>query len=245
MNEDPTNGPVAVVFGAGGGIGRALVRALAASGRYGKIHAGMRQPEGEWPAGVVPFAFDLTDEASIETAARTIGSPVDLVIVASGILHDPQREIIPEKTWRSIDPEAMARVFAVNTIGPALVAKHMLPLLPRDRKGTFAVLSARVGSISDNRLGGWHAYRASKAALNMLVANFAIELARSRPLAVAVALHPGTVGTGLSAPFQSGVPADRLFLPDHSAGCLLRVIDGLQREDSGGFFAWDGSRIAF
>lgn len=150
---------------------------------------------------------------------------------------------MPEKTLRAIQPEAMARMFAVNTIGPALIAKHWLPRLPKDRRAVFAVLSARVGSIGDNRLGGWHGYRASKAALNMLIANFAIEMRRTHPLAVIVALHPGTVATGLSRPFQSGVAPGQLFSPETSAAHLLDVIDRLTPEDSGGFFAWDGTRI--
>lgn len=137
----------------------------------------------------------------------------------------------------------MARLFAVNTIGPALIAKHTLPKLPRDRRAVFAVLSARVGSIGDNRLGGCHGYRASKAALNMLIANFAIEMRRTHPLAVIVALHPGTVATSLSEPFQAGVAADKLFSPETSATHLLNVIDQLSPDDSGGFFAWNAERL--
>jgi NAD(P)-dependent dehydrogenase (short-subunit alcohol dehydrogenase family) len=137
----------------------------------------------------------------------------------------------------------MARLFAVNTIGPALIAKHMLPKLPRDRPAVFAVLSARVGSIGDNRLGGWHGYRASKAALNMLIANLAIEMRRTHPLAVIVALHPGTVATSLSEPFQAGVAADKLFSPETSATHLLNVIDRLSPEDSGSFLAWNAERL--
>lgn len=126
---------------------------------------------------------------------------------------------------------------------PALVAKHFLPLLARDRKSVFAALSARVGSISDNQLGGWHAYRASKAALNMLLRTFAIELARRNPRAVCVGLHPGTVDTGLSAPFQANVPEGKLFTPDFAAARLLEVVDRLKPDDSGHVFAWDGQLI--
>lgn len=241
MNE--TGLPVAVVFGASGGIGRALVHALAASHRFAAIHAGGRHMPADLPAGTHGFAFDLADEAGIAAAVADIEGEIGLAIVASGVLSDPGEGIAPEKTWRAIDPVAMARVFAVNAIGPALVAKHVLPRLARGRRSVFAVLSARVGSIGDNRLGGWHSYRASKAALNMLVANFAIELRHRRPEAIAVALHPGTVATGLSAPFQAGVPADRLFPAAVSAGHLLAVIDRLGPEDSGGFFAWDGTRL--
>lgn len=234
----------AIVFGASGGIGRALAKLLAASGRYAVVRAGIRR-EGEPPAGTVPFRFDLTEEASIAAAAASLTAPPSMVIVATGLLHDRASGIAPEKSWRAIDPAAMAHVLAINTIGPALVAKHFLPLFPRDRRAVFAALSARVGSISDNRLGGWHSYRASKAALNMLVANFAIELARTRPQAIAAALHPGTVDSPLSAPFQGNVAPGKLFPPETSAGHLLSVLDGLTPADSGGLFAWDGARVPF
>lgn len=233
----------AVVLGASGGIGRALVEALAASGRYGRIHAGGRQLPGDLPPGVDPFTFDLTDEASIAEAAQRIGGPVDLVLVASGVLQDLGRAISPEKSVRAIDGAAMAHVFAVNTIGPALIAKHFLPLLPRDGRSVFAALSAKVGSIADNRLGGWHSYRASKAALNMLIVNFAIELKRTHPHAIVAALHPGTVATDLSQPFRRGLAPEQLFTPEVAAGHLLRVIETLGPRDSGGLFAWDGARL--
>jgi NAD(P)-dependent dehydrogenase (short-subunit alcohol dehydrogenase family) len=144
---------------------------------------------------------------------------------------------------RALSLEGMAGLFAINAAGPALVAKHLLPLTPRSGPSLFAVLSARVGSIGDNHLGGWYAYRASKAALNMLVRTLAIEHVRTRPLGVCVALHPGTVDTRLSAPFQSGVPDGKLFTSDAAATALLTVMDGLGPEASGGFFAWDGSAI--
>jgi NAD(P)-dependent dehydrogenase (short-subunit alcohol dehydrogenase family) len=137
----------------------------------------------------------------------------------------------------------MERSYRINAIGPALVARHFLPLLAADRKSAFAALSARVGSIGDNGLGGWHAYRASKAALNMLLKTLAIELARRNPGALCVGLHPGTVDTGLSRPFQRGVPEGKLFTPRQSARLLLNVLDGLSTEHTGQVFAWDGQRI--
>ena len=233
----------AVVFGASGGIGGALVRQLAATGAYSTVYAGARESLLDLPDGVTAFQFDLTDEAAIAAAASSFAVPPALVIVASGILHDPGRGIAPEKSWRMIDPAALAQVLAINTIGPALIAKHLLPKLPRDRRAVFAALSARVGSISDNRLGGWHAYRASKAALNMLIANFGIELARSHPRAIAAALHPGTVSSALSAPFRQSTPDNPLFTPDEAAQHLLSVIARLTPADSGGLFAWDGQRL--
>jgi NAD(P)-dependent dehydrogenase (short-subunit alcohol dehydrogenase family) len=233
----------AVIFGAGGGIGAALAAALAADPRWAEVHAGSRRPDPVASPRVHPFTFDLTDEASIAAALAAIGGPLHLVIVATGLLHDEAAAVAPEKTFRAITPEAMARVFAVNTTGPALIAKHALPLLPRDDRAVFAALSARVGSIGDNRLGGWHAYRASKAALNMLIANFALELGRTHRQAVIAGLHPGTVESDLSAPFQRNVAPGKLFTPETSAAHLLRVIDGLTPADSGGCFAWDGARI--
>lgn len=233
----------AVVFGASGGIGRALVTAIADSGRFATVHGGGREaPEG-LPHAVRPFRFDLTDEDSIEAALAVIEQPIGLAIVATGLLHDSGRGLSPEKSWRAIDGAAMARLFEINTIGPALIAKHVIPRLPRQGRAVFAALSARVGSIGDNRLGGWHSYRASKAALNMLLANFAIELGRTHPEVIVAGLHPGTVDTGLSEPFQRGVPPEKLFTPEKSARCLLSVLDGLKPAQSGRIFAWDGQPI--
>jgi NAD(P)-dependent dehydrogenase (short-subunit alcohol dehydrogenase family) len=232
----------AVVVGASGGIGRALTEHLAQIGRYDRVLAFSRRPAVFGGDGrIISARMDLTDEASIDAGARDAGQP-ELVIVATGVLQTER--IRPERTYRAIDAGAMVETFRINTLGPALVAKAFLPRLPKDRPAVFAVLSARVGSISDNRLGGWHAYRASKAALNMLICNFALELARERPLAVCVGLHPGTVETALSKPFQRGVPATQLFTPAYSAACMLNVLDGLTPSDSGGVFAWDGARIA-
>ena len=232
----------AVVFGANGAIGRAIAARLVASERFGRVFAASRGGTADL-AGAVPLRFDLADESSIRAVVAAIDAPLELAFVASGMLHDEALGITPEKSWRAIDGQAMAEVFAVNAIGPALIAKHCLPRFPRDRRAIFAALSARVGSIGDNRMGGWHAYRASKAALNMLVRNFAIELARSHPLAAAVTLHPGTVDSRLSAPFQRGVAPEKLFSPDQSAGCLLDVTERLNPADSGGLFAWDGARL--
>jgi NAD(P)-dependent dehydrogenase (short-subunit alcohol dehydrogenase family) len=133
--------------------------------------------------------------------------------------------------------------FLVNTIGPAMVAKHLLPKLSKDKRAVFAVLSARVGSISDNRLGGWYAYRAAKAALNMLIKSISIEVARRQKQAIIVGLHPGTVNTRLSEPFQSRVPSGSLFTSDHAVQQLAAVLDGLEPEDTGKVFAWDGQQV--
>ncbi len=189
--------------------------------------------------------IDIEDEASISAAASRLsaGAPIRLVIVATGLLHDATMQ--PEKTYRHLDAGNLARYFRVNAIGPALVAKHFLPLLPKSGRSFFAVISARVGSIEDNRLGGWYGYRAAKAALNQFVRTAAIELARQKPEALCVALHPGTVETRLSEPFRGGAPSRNLLRPDASARRLLTVLDGLTAADTGHLIAWDGSRIPF
>lgn len=228
----------ALVFGAAGGLGAALAAELAAHPRVARVYSAARSASPPWN-------FTLQDEASIAAviAAAAVEGPLDLVIVATGVLHNAQ--LRPEKSWRSLDAAALAEAFAVNATGPALIAKHALGHLRRDAKSALACLSARVGSIEDNRLGGWHAYRASKAALNMLVRTFAVELRQRNPGALCVALHPGTVDTALSKPFQSGVDPAKLFTPTHSARALLGVLDQLTPADSGRLWAWDGQPITF
>ena len=209
------------------------MRALTASSRFAIVHGLSRSG---------PDRLDLEDEATIAAAAARVaeGPPPTLVFVATGVLHDGQE---PERSYRTLGADHMLRDYRINTVGPALVAKHFLPLLPKDQRATFAALSARVGSIGDNRLGGWHSYRASKAALNMVLKNLSIEMARTHPQAVIAGLHPGTVATDLSAPFQKGVAPGKLFDAAWSAERLLAVLDGLSPQDSGGVFAWDGARI--
>ena len=236
-----TDGYTAAVFGASGGLGRALVHQLAANPRCARVYAGARSNPAQDHAKIVSFCFDLTNLASLEAAAHTIGSP-DIVIVATGVLHS--EHLAPEKSMRALDPAQLNLAFAINAAGPASIARLLLPAMPRNRRTLFAALSARVGSISDNRFGGWHSYRASKAALNMLVRCLAIEQARSHPHAICVALHPCTVYTDLSKPFQSGVSPDRLFSPAQSASHLLDVLDTLTPSQSGRLFSWDGQEIA-
>ncbi len=220
----------ALIIGTGG-IGRALTQCLRANPRFASVIAVGRED------GVDPL-----DEVSLARLATAIAVPLDLVIVTTGMLHDDKQG--PEKSWRELDAAKLARSFAINTIAPALVAKHMLPLLRRDARAVFAALGARVGSIGDNRTGGWHGYRASKAALVMMMKTLSIEAARTRPHAIVVTLHPGTVDTAMSKPFQRGVAPEKLFTPDIAAGHLLDVMAALTLADSGGHFAWDGARIS-
>ena len=190
--------------------------------------------------GATPFRFDLESEGSISILADAWREdPPGLVIVATGVLTLADGTG-PERTLRSLDAETMEAVFRINTIGPAMIARHMLPLMPRDRRSVFAALSARVGSLRDNRLGGWHSYRASKAALNMLIRNFAIEMGRTHKDSVIVGLHPGTVDTRLSEPFQGNVPEGQLHSPGEAAEHLLQVIASLKPADSGNVLDWKG-----
>lgn len=244
--QSPQNTPhwprVAAVFGASGGIGRALCEALIAGGTQ-TVYAGSRRGEGPDLPGIQPFAFDLKDEASIAGAAEAMrDDPPEWIIVATGVLTLADGTG-PERTYKRLDAGTMAEVLALNTIGPALIAKHTLAIMPRGRPCTFAALSARVGSISDNRLGGWHSYRASKAALNMLIRNFALEMARTHPESVIVGLHPGTVESTLSAPFQSGLADGQLTAPQDAAANLLRVLAGLTPEQSGRVFDFRGDEV--
>ena len=227
-----------MVFGATGGIGGALVATLAARGW--RVSAGSRS--GRPIAGAESgFAFDLGDEASLARSAELLrADPPRLTVVATGALTLPDGRG-PEKSFRQLDGEALVEAFRINAVGPALIGKHFLPLLPRDGRSVFAILGARVGSIGDNRLGGWHGYRASKAALAMLIRNFAIEMARSHPDAVVAGLHPGTVATPLSAPFVG--PGGDVLTPEQSASHLLAVLDRLTPADSGAVFDWRGERV--
>jgi NAD(P)-dependent dehydrogenase (short-subunit alcohol dehydrogenase family) len=236
----------AVVAGAGGGIGNALVELLAESPQVARIYALTRDSPALASPRVESIRFDLGDEASIAAAAARCRAdgPLHLVVVATGVLHDGAG-LWPEKSWRALNAQSMAQSFAVNAIGPALLAKHFVEALATGDKAVFAALSARVGSIEDNRLGGWYSYRAAKAALHMLIRTYGIELARRNSTALCIALHPGTVDSDLSRPFQAGVPAERLFTPRYAAECLLRVIDTLDVSASGNAYAWDGQRLPF
>jgi NAD(P)-dependent dehydrogenase (short-subunit alcohol dehydrogenase family) len=222
-----------VIIGARGGIGAALADALDAGDQYDRV---IRLHRTSAPA------IDILDEASIAAAASDLADTApQLVIVATGLLHTATKG--PEKSLRELDPEWMMQNYRINAVGPALVAKHFLPIMAKQGPICFAALSARVGSISDNRLGGWHSCRASKAALNMFIRNIAIEWQRKNAQSVVVALHPGTVETKLSAPFK-GNPAHERFAPARAAADMLGVLAGLKPEQSGQIFAYDGSVVA-
>ena len=219
------------VIGASGGIGGAILDAC--KNRYGDANIQTLSRSAK--------TIDIVDEASVAAAARRAGHSLDLVIVATGMLHGAN--IAPEKSLRDLDTARLEEVFRANAIGPALVMKHFLPLMRKKERSVFAALSARVGSISDNYLGGWYSYRASKAALNQLIRTAAIEQARKHPHCAVIGLHPGTVDTDLSRPFQGNVPEGKLFTPDFTANALLDVTEQITPAQTGRVFAWDGVEV--
>jgi len=247
-----SSGRVALVQGASRGIGLALVNALRRDDPEGLVFASSRDPDSadalnalaSEDAGVELLQLDVTRASTVTDSAAQVAarsSRVDLVINCAGILHD-DRGLQPERRLREVEADQLAKSFAVNATGALLVAQAFESLLRQGRQPIFAVLSARVGSLADNRLGGWYGYRASKAALNMFMRSLSIEWSRgSQPVRV-ICLHPGTVDTALSAPFTPGTRYE-LFTPERAAGHLLEVVNGLGDEETGVFRAWDGSPI--
>ncbi|WP_268796421.1 SDR family NAD(P)-dependent oxidoreductase [Pseudomonas huanghezhanensis] len=219
----------ALVIGASGALGTAFCELLRADPNCAAVRELSRSTSPR---------LDLENPVSIADAAAAMAdeAPYQLIIHAAGLLH--RGTIHPEKSIAAIDHEALSAVFQVNTLGPAMVLRHFLPLL--DPKGAMAMLSAKVGSIGDNRLGGWYAYRASKAALNMLIKTAAIELARTRPHSRLLSLHPGTVISALSQPFRGAAAARPATVAAHE---LLSLVDRLTPADSGNFFAYDGEPL--
>lgn len=241
----------ALIQGASRGIGAELVRQLLERGR--RVIATCRDPASSASLQALStrhgsrlqlIELDLVDEASIAKAVTTLqpSTPrLGLLMNVAGVLHAPEHR--PERRLDEVDPAWLTHVFAVNGLGPLLVAKHFAPLLRHRSPAVLANISARVGSIADNRLGGWYAYRGSKAAQNMFTKTLSIELTRRNPELVVLALHPGTVATDLSAPFQRSVPAGKLFEVERAARQLLAIVDAATPADNGSFLAWDGQPI--
>lgn len=237
-----------LIAGASRGIGWALVQQLLQRDDVGLIFAVARQaPEGGWPndTRLIPMRVDLTDEPSLDALAAAIAERcerLDMLINTVGFLHEEQGQQ-PEKSVRQVSLAALLRSFTINAGIPILLARACLPLLRGKHRCVFASLSARVGSIGDNRLGGWYAYRASKAAQNMLMRTFAVEWQRLNRQGICLLLHPGTTDTELSRPFQANVPEGKLFTADFVAQRLLAVMAARSPEDTGQFYAWDGQSI--
>ncbi|MEX1317173.1 MAG: SDR family NAD(P)-dependent oxidoreductase [Synechococcaceae cyanobacterium] len=235
----------ALVVGCGG-IGAALLADLAHRCPRLDLVGATRHPvplDAPGLAGMPVLPLDLERDASVMALAERLadGAPLRLVIHTAGLLQDG--ELKPEKRLAQVRRRHLERSFTVNAFAPLLLAQAVEPLLPRDQPFHFASLSARVGSIGDNRLGGWYAYRAAKAAQNQLLRTLALEWQRRLPLGCVSLLHPGTTATRLSAPFRASVPERQLFSPERAAGHLLDVLEQRRAEDSGGFWAWDGQRV--
>lgn len=242
-----------LIVGASQGIGLGFVKSLLLENNIAKIYATYRNIDTaielmtlhrEYSDKLVCLSMDITQESQISAVVEKISAETDklhLVINCIGILH--QGEMQPEKSLRQINPENLIRYFQVNSMGGILLAKHLQPLFKHNEKNIFACISAKVGSIGDNKLGGWYGYRASKAALNMFMRTVAIEYSRRCPKTIVVTLHPGTTDTNLSQPFQRNVPPEKLFSVERTVEQLLSVIANLKPEDSGEFFSWDGSRL--
>ncbi len=232
------------VIGSSGAIGNAISKILQNNELVETVYNFSRSTGIESSKKEKNFFIDIENEDSIKRSVKNIPENIkfDLVFVATGILHDND-DIYPEKSIRDISEVKLKKVLMVNTIGPTLVGKYFIPFLDKNKKNVFAFLSARVGSISDNKIGGWYSYRASKTALNQIIKNFSIEVKRSNPNSIFVGLQPGTVKSNLSKPFEKNVNSSNLFSPEYSAEKLLKVINDLTLEDTGKFFAWNGEEI--
>ncbi len=230
-----------LIIGAQGTIGRAFIDHLLRDTQTLSVHTLSRQPIPSSHPNHHPHHLDYFDEKALANYAETLANypPLDLILVATGILHN--ETIQPEKSLKMIDADHLQTIFRINTILPSLMAKHFTPRLHPKNRAIFAALSARVGSIEDNRLGGWYAYRASKAALNMMIKTMAIELQRFHPNRIAIGLHPGTVVSPLSDPFQQQSPSR--MTPEIAVKHLMKVLDQIKASDHGHCFAWDGQRI--
>jgi len=235
---------IVAVIGSSGAIGNAISNRLLEDDSVETIYKFSRSQKSEGNQKEKNFFIDIEDENSIKKSTENIPEDIkfDMIFVATGILHNDD-DIFPEKSIKDINADKLKRVLSINTIGPTLVGKYFIPYLNNKNKSIFAFLSARVGSISDNKLGGWYSYRASKTALNQIIKNFSIEIRRSNPNAIFVGLQPGTVKSYLSKPFQKNVKAENLFTPHYSAEKLLEVINNLDKDDSGKIYAWDGEEI--
>ena len=231
------------IIGASGAIGNAFLEHYSNDQSVKNIFAFSRKKQSYKNKKVQSFELDIENQNNIQDAAEEVKEiRLNHIIVATGILHS--ESFGPEKSIKDINHESMAKVMSVNTIGPSLVGRYFIPLLTKDTKSVLAFLSARVGSISDNKLGGWYSYRASKTALNQIIKNFSIELKRTNPDAIVLGLQPGTVDSNLSEPFKKNVAKGKLFTPEQSRELLSNVIENATTKDSGNLLAYDGETIS-
>ena len=232
------------IIGSSGAIGNSICEVLLNEYPIKKLYKFSRKIQSKDTDKIKNILIDIEDENSIKESVKHIPKDVkfDLIFVATGLLHN-ENGVFPEKSIKDINTGMFQKILLVNTIGPALIGKYFIPLMKKDIKSVFAFLSAKVGSISDNKIGGWYSYRASKAALNQIIKNFSIEISRTNNNAIFVGLQPGTVKSFLSKPFQKNVNSQTLFTPNYSAKKLLKLIDSLDHEDSGKLFSWNGEEI--
>ena len=232
-----------IIIGSSGAIGSGFVRYYENQNPSNVIYSLSRKEIKYSNVNIKNVLIDIEDEETIKSAASICSEQgtFDKIIIATGVLHD--ENLSPEKSLRHLDKEKLEKVFSINTFGPAIISRYFIPLLNKEKSSFLGFLSARVGSISDNRIGGWYSYRASKAALNMIIKNLSIEVGRRNKKAILVGLHPGTVDSNLSKPFQNNVPAEKLFSPETSVDHLLKVLFNLKLENTGKIYAWDGSEI--
>ena len=231
------------VIGSSGAIGSAFVNHYINDLSVNSIFSFSRSSIGIDNNKVKHFSIDIENESSIQNAAKSVEEiNFDEVIIASGLLHT--NEFGPEKSIKDLKADNILKVLNVNTVGPAIIGKYFLPLLNKDNKSVMAFLSARVGSISENKLGGWYAYRASKSALNQVIKTFSIELKRTNPKAIIIGLQPGTVDSELSAPFKRSVSNNKLFTAEYSVSQLIGVIERADESSSGNLISWDGEIIS-
>ena len=231
------------VIGSSGAIGRAFVDHYINDLSINSIFSFSRSSIGIDNNKVKHFLIDIENESSIKDAAKSVEETnFDEIIIASGLLHT--NEFGPEKSIKDLKADNILKVLNVNTVGPAIIGKYFLPLLNKDNKSVMAFLSARVGSISENKLGGWYSYRASKSALNQVIKTFSIELKRTNPKAIIIGLQPGTVDSELSAPFKRSASNNKLFSAEYSVSKLLGVIERADESSSGNLISWDGEIIS-
>ena len=230
------------IIGSSGAIGNAFVEHYIKDSSVENIFTFSRNATDHVSEKVTSFEIDVESQDSIEKAAGQVKDHIiDRIVIASGILHT--ESFGPEKSIKDLNYETFAKVYSINTIGPALIGRYFIPLMNKNEKSVIAFLSARVGSISDNSLGGWHSYRSSKTALNQIVKNFSIELKRINKNAIALALQPGTVESRFSEPFKKNVSKNKLFTPDYSVGLLSQVIENSSLNESGSLLSYDGEII--
>ncbi|EMN7203746.1 SDR family oxidoreductase [Vibrio parahaemolyticus] len=230
-----------LIVGGNGGIGLAMVKEALVRFPQAQIHATYRRTKSDYEhSALIWHQVDVTDETQVKNLSQAVNS-IDWVINCVGMLHTSNKG--PEKNLSMVDPDFFLQNIAVNTLPSMLLAKYFTPLLKRSGVPKFAVVSAKVGSISDNRLGGWYSYRASKAALNMFLKTMSIEWQRTLKNGVVLALHPGTTDTALSEPFQANVPEGKLFTPERVASDLMGLIEKAAPQDSGAFLTYDGERL--